>query len=166
MIQINCVRSEDDAKTVRTLVWEFIDWLYERYPDHVDMVDEYLRTQKLEEQLENLLVVFNPPQGECLLARLSGAPAGIVMLKPRPDGACEMNRMYVRPAARGHGVGVALGQRLIEVARALGYPRMILTAGIHHHEAIPLYRKLGFVEDDSIPDTGAGDLEVRMALAL
>ena len=62
----------------------------------------------------------------------------------------------MRPDARGHGLGVALGQKPIEEARALGYPRMVLTAGVHHREAIALYHKLGFVQDDTIPDTGAG----------
>ena len=88
------------------------------------------------------------------------------MFKPHPTGACEMNRMFVRSQARGHKVGIALAHRLIERARELGYARMVLSAGPDHVEALPLYRKLGFTLDPTLGDTGAGDAEIRMGLAL
>ncbi len=160
------VRSEEDAAAVRRLVAEFVDWLGVRYPDRGREIAEYFRIQRLDHQMANLLTVFAPPQGECLLARLDGVACGTVMLKPSAPGVCEMNRMFVTEAARGRGVGLALGRRLIERARALGYRRMVLSAGIDHREAIPLYRKLGFAADATLPDTGAGDLEYRMALDL
>lgn len=160
------VRSVEDAAAVRCLVAEFVAWLGVRYPDRRAEIAEYLRIQRLDEQMANLLAVFAPPLGECLLARIDGAACGCVMLKPGAPGVCEMNRMFVTEAARGHGVGRALGWRLIERARALGYRRMVLSAGIDHREAIPLYRKLGFAVDPTLPDTGAGDLEYRMALVL
>jgi GNAT superfamily N-acetyltransferase len=166
MVDVTPVRSEADADIVRTLAWEFIDWLRERYPDMQDMIDNYLKAQNFAEQLAQLLYKLAPPKGECLLARVDGEAAGIVMLKPHPSGACEMNRMFVRSSARGKGVGIALGQHLIREARNLGYSRMILSAGFRHDEAIPLYRKLGFTEDKTLPDTGAGDAEVRMVLDL
>jgi GNAT superfamily N-acetyltransferase len=166
MVSISTVRTDEDAEIVRALAWEFVAWLRERYPDMLDMIDTYLKTQKFDEQLAGLLTIFAPPKGECLLAKIGGEPAGIVMLKPHPSGACEMNRMFVRSTARGKGVGLALGQTLVQEARNLGYGRMILSAGFRHDEAIPLYRRLGFAEDKTLPDTGAGDAEVRMALDL
>ena len=70
--------------------------------------------------------------------------------------------MFVRPAARGHSVGRALVGALLDAARDLGYKRMMLAGGTRHTEALALYRSLGFVHDPSLPDTGSGDVEVRM----
>lgn len=162
MLQIVHVRSEADAADVRILVHEFIAWLYERYPDEHAQFDGYFKAQNLEKQLSDLLTIFCPPKAECLLARLDGKAAGLVMMKPKTDDTCEMNRMYVRPIARGHGLGKALVAELLSTARNLGYRQMMLAAGAQHHEALPLYRSFGFIEDKALPDTGAGDIEIRM----
>ena len=113
-------------------------------------------------QLRNLLTIFAPPKAECLLARLNGEPVGIVMTKPHSGDMCEMNRMFVRPTARGHGAGRALVGEILLAAQGLGYKRMMLAGGPRHTEALALYRSFGFVEDKSLPDTGSGDIEVRM----
>ncbi len=95
-------------------------------------------------QIADPVRYFTPPHGECLLARLNARPVGILMLKPDGPGICEMNRMYVRPEARGHGIGRALVARLIRRARDLGYDHMVLGALNRHHEAQPLYLSMGF----------------------
>lgn len=162
MLQITRVRTETDADDVRLLVGEYFDWLHERYPEDAAIISAYWTNQDVPAQLRNLLTLFAPPKAECLLARLNGAPVGIVMTKPHSDDMCEMNRMFVRPSARGHGVGRALVTELLDAARGLGYTRMMLAGGPRHTEALALYRSLGFAEDTTLPDTGAGDVEVRM----
>lgn len=151
---------------MRRLARAFIDWLKVRYPEDRQMIDDYLAAQNFEAVLADLLSVYGPPDGDCLLAKLDGEPAGIVMFKPKGNGDCEMNRMFVAESARGHGVGYAIGRRCIELAGDAGYTRMILAAAGKHYEALPLYEKLGFVEDPTLPDTGAGDMEIRMKIAL
>lgn len=166
-VEVHLVRDEAQAAQVREMAWEFIDWLRERYPDLLDGIEEYLVNQDFRGMLARLLENFTPPKGECLLATLDGAPVGILMLKPHEGDACEMNRMFVRASARGHGVARALTARLIERARDLGYRSMVLSALDKHHEAITLYRSLGFQDDERRPDTEAGaDREVLMRLAL
>jgi len=162
MLQIIHVRGEAEATDVRILVGEFAEWLAERYPDDRARIAAYFKAQNLEMQLRDLLTIFCPPKADCLLARVGGEAAGVVMLKPHSEGTCEMNRMFVRSSARGHGVGRALVAELLETARLLGYRRMLLAAGPHHTEALALYRSFGFVENASLPDTGAGDVELRM----
>jgi GNAT superfamily N-acetyltransferase len=167
VVEIELVRTEAQAAAVRVLAWEFIDWLRERYPEMLDGIEEYLANQDFQGMLDTLLESFAPPTGECLLARLDGQPVGILMLKPYGGDACEMNRMFVRDTARGHGVARALSARLIERARDLGYKEMVLSALDRHHEAIALYTSLGFEADSRAPDTtSAANREVQMRMAL
>lgn len=110
--------------------------------------------------------VFNPPHGECFLALRDGEAMGVCMLKPHSGGG-EMNGMYVRPAARGLGLGRRLAEAVISDARALGDRALYLDALYRHVEALPLCHSLGFAAYER-PDTQlAGDArEIHMRLDL
>lgn len=166
-MEVQLVRTEEQATHVRVLAWELVDWMRDRYPEMVESIGEYLETQKFEHQLDGLLTYFNPPEGECLLASEDGVPLGIVMLKPFEEDECEMNRMFVRSEARGKGVARALCNLLIIRARELGYKEMVLDALDKHDEAISLYKSLGFkVEERIIEVESAQDRVVPMRISL
>ena len=57
---------------------------------------------------------YAPPGGRVLLAVSAKAVVGCVAMRRVDDTICEMKRLYVRPAARGGGVGRMLVERLIE----------------------------------------------------
>ncbi len=60
------------------------------------------------------------------------------------DGFAELKRMYVRPAARGHGAVQALLKRLEAEASARGYDRLMLETGDVLYAAIRVYERAGF----------------------
>ena len=59
--------------------------------------------------------------------------------------------MFVRPEARGLGVGRTIVVQLIEDARALGCETLVLESATFMHSAHALYRSVGFVPSDSYP---------------
>lgn len=162
MTEIRPVRTREEADATRTLAREFVEWLKTRYPELHAEIDTYLVGQKFEENMADVRIAYGPPAGECLLAFLNGQPVGVVMVRDKGDGICEMNRMFVRAAARGHGIGRALVERLIDLARDLGYRTMVLAALNRHTEALALYRSCGFTEEVRPPSDGEPEIAVLM----
>ena len=162
--EIITARTPEDISDVTRLAWDFVGFLNERYPERREDTLLYLKEQRFEEMLANLPQYFNPPHGECLLARLDGTGVGIVMLKKVNDDLCEMNRMYVDPKARGHGIGRQLCESLISEARSLGYRQIRLGALDRHVEALPLYRSVGFIPNPKPPHQKAGVIHLHMDL--
>lgn len=68
-------------------------------------------------------------------------------LGPLAGGApevCELRKMYLRPEARGHGLGRALLTTCLSVASQLGYQRMYLETRQTMTDARRLYERNGF----------------------
>ncbi len=162
-VEIRVVRSSNDANAVCELVWEFFDYLRNDFPDRAEMIDRYLKVQDVAGELSELLERFVPPDGECLLALLDGKPIGTLMLKKVDDHTCEMNRMWVKPDARGLGVGRGLIKSLCDRARDMKFQFMKLEALDERIPAVPLYQKLGFVTD---PDRSSYAMQDPRVIAL
>ena len=91
--------------------------------------------------------MYAPPEGRLLIAYLDGEAVGCAALHKLEDGICEMKRLYVRPNARGQGIGRKLSEQIIAEARLIGYRRMRLdTIATQMQTAVALYRAQGFRE--------------------
>jgi GNAT superfamily N-acetyltransferase len=87
-----------------------------------------------------------PPTGELLLVSLDGEPVAIGGLRDLETPIAEVKSMYVAPAARGHGIGRLLLERLEGIAAEHGCGGVRLDTAFHMTAAIALYRDLGYRE--------------------
>ena len=106
--------------------------------------------QNFEAELASLPGEYAAPSGRLLLAFVDGALAACGGFRALPDAddanACEMKRLFVRPAFRRFGLGRALAEALLDEARRAGYSVMLLDTLDEMESARELYASLGFVE--------------------
>jgi GNAT superfamily N-acetyltransferase len=106
--------------------------------------------QNFEAELAALPGPYAEPRGMLLLALVDGAPAGCCALRQLNDvdyaNACEMKRLFVRPAFRGLGLGRQLVEATLEGARQLAYDHVLLDTLDEMESARTLYEDLGFEE--------------------
>lgn len=123
-----------------------------------EIMTEYMETfklhdyyQDLEEELNHLQQHYDLPEnGMILLAFVEDILAGCAAVRPMVDAdyinACEMKRLYVRPAFRGFGIGRQLAETLLEYGKTVGYTVMLLDTISEQESARALYKALNFEE--------------------
>jgi len=103
----------------------------------------------LEKEAAHLPFNFLEQNGGCLLARAYGEPAGFIAWRSLPvtvaPDAWELKRLWVRPIARGLGLGRALTQAVLDRAVQAARKAVFLdTAPASMAAAHRLYLELGF----------------------
>ena len=96
---------------------------------------------------------FAPPAGRLLLVLEDDAVLGCGGLRPIAPGVAEIKRMYLRPEARGRGLGRKLLEALLAASRQEGYRQVRLDTDGLMPAAVQLYRTAGFVPCDPYPES-------------
>ena len=108
--------------------------------------------ETLTEKVRSLL-----EQGEITVLLVGGGPDGFALLRFRPALWSEgleayLQELYVVPALRGQGIGRALMERTIELARERGADGIDLNTGETDTAARSLYESMGFTNREGGPD--------------
>ncbi|HVX70776.1 MAG TPA: GNAT family N-acetyltransferase [Mycobacteriales bacterium] len=126
----------DDVPVVVSLIRELAE--YEREPDAVEATADDIRT-----------ALFGPsPAVFCHVAEQDGEVVGFALWflnfsTWKGKHGIYLEDLFVRPSARGTGLGKALLTTLIEIARERGYGRVEWSVLDWNAPAIDFYRSLG-----------------------
>ena len=165
---IASVEAVSDPRELEHAVREYLDGVVPRF--RARLGDRFEPEAMVAATLGNL-AIYLPPRGRLLLARdPEGTLLGTCFIRRiRPDTA-EMKRLFLRPAARGLGLGRGLAERAVAEAREMGVARVLLDTGVWMTEARALYRAMGFREVARYPESEnppeVEDLLVYMELVL
>ena len=104
--------------------------------------------QNFAAEVDGLPGEYKTPDGALLVALVDGQPGGCGALRALPEvdypNACEMKRLFVKPAFRRYGLGRQLAQQLMDLATRAGYSTLLLDTLDDMEAARGLYASLGF----------------------
>ena len=124
------------------------DTTRELFREYAQALGVDLCFQNFDAELATLPGEYATPDGALLLAFVDGNLAGCGALRALRDvdypNACEMKRLYVKPAFRRCGLGRVLAQALMDRAAESGYSTLLLDTLDDMEAARGLYKALGF----------------------
>jgi putative acetyltransferase len=100
-----------------------------------------------DESTDHLSDLFSRANSVYYVALINGELMGGAGLYPTnglPEDTVELVKIYLRPQARGFGVGKALILKCLDTALALGYSRVYLETMAELAAAVQTYLHLGF----------------------
>ncbi len=120
------------------------------FTDYAQALGVDLCFQNFDAELATLPGEYAAPAGALCVAWVDGHAAGCVALRPLPGvdhaNACEMKRLFVRPAFRRLGLGRQLAVRVLNLATQAGYSNLLLDTLDDMEAAREMYATLGFEE--------------------
>lgn len=152
MADIRIADPSSDRAAVSELFLGFLNFLYQRSPEEREVISRKYDPAKIDTHVDTFFQLHARPHGALLLAHHEGRPVGIGMMREMAPDIAEIQRVFVSPDARGLGVGKALTQALIDLARADGKRLLRLDTGKPLTEARALYEGFGFRQCDPYHD--------------
>lgn len=102
-----------------------------------------------DEQLLHLPQSYTSEGGAFFVAVDGDVLVGTAGVTPVEPGVFELRKMYLRPAARGRGVGQQLFDACLAHVKGAGGRRIVLDTTEQMTAAIAFYERNGFVRDDT-----------------
>jgi putative acetyltransferase len=149
------------VSTVRDARPDEVELVRELFREYAESLGRDLSFQDFERELRELPGFYRA----ILLAEVEGEVVGCAAVREFEPGIAELKRLYVRPTARGRGLGRTLSIEAIARARAIGFRAIRLDTLPEMTAATALYRRLGFREiaayrHNPIPGTRYFELEL------
>lgn len=134
-MQLIQISTEEQYTAAAQLFQEYAAWL------GVDLC-----FQGFEEEVKDLQKMYSLPVGGIILCEINGKFVGCVGVRRIDDQRAELKRMYVQPQQQQKGIGTALLENALELAKECGYEKIQLDTLNTMTPAMNLYLKNGFVE--------------------
>ena len=114
------------------------------------------RLTQIDYEREMVLVAIEPG------AEAGDSFCGVVHLAADPDRERAEYAILVRSDLKGHGLGTALTQALIDYARAQEIGELLATVLPENRTMLDLAERLGFTREQQVEDTDAVELRLRL----
>ena len=122
-----------------------LDIIRELFREYEKELNEDICFQSFDAELKDPLKKYGLPDGDLMLAYWNDEIAGCIALtKMKETGACEMKRLYVKPAFRKNKIGRILIEELLNSAKERNYDKMRLDTFEKLQAAVHLYQQYGF----------------------
>jgi putative acetyltransferase len=134
---INYVRANtgEEYKNAALLFKEYAAWL------NID-----LGFQHFDKELKEIKTMYGEPGGGIILCKTMDAYIGCVGIRKINSNIAELKRMFIKPAWQKQGIGKALLEKAVELARGYNYTTIRLDTLNYMTPAIKLYKDYGFYE--------------------
>ena len=132
MSKIVIANTDEEYAAASQLFQEYAAWL------GIDLC-----FQSFDEELLKLKEMYGLPTGAILLYK-DEAFAGCVAIRNKGAQIAELKRMYLKPGFQKRGIGKALLEKALELAKELGYKKIRLDTLASMTSAINLYKAAGF----------------------
>lgn len=165
-MDIQAARSTQEVADAANLMRDLVEANKALYSDDLATIEEYYRDSWFFDDEPQVPSMYQPPNGDILVAYMDGKPAGTVAIYRMDGSHCELKSMFVQPECRNNGVALALCKAVIELARAQEYRTVRLTTGVRQLAARRLYERLGFrivAPWDSNPPAGYDYFELDVS---
>lgn len=110
---------------------------------------EFGKGATTDDELRDLPDVYTDRGGAFWVATVDGTLAGTCGVFPVAPAIYELRKMYLRPHARGLGLGAQLLTAAVDWTRARGATELVLDTVEEMTRAIAFYEANGFIRDDN-----------------
>jgi putative acetyltransferase len=151
---IHICNSKEEFAIARSITQDYMKWL--------GMNLDFQNTKK---EFQIFETMYGFPEGCFIYVTVNGVIAGGVAIRKLDAKICEMKRLFVYGSSQGKGLGQILCEKIISIARELGYGKMRLDTVAKLKSAIRLYQKIGFYEIEaycSNPDSTVKYMELEI----